>query len=239
MRLRVFDNAPGSTSNRLLMLLPSAERDRLLADAVTVDLIPDQTLQAAGGPVEWAYFPIGAVVSTVSALSDGHVVEVGTTGREGMVGLSLALSDHPLPFRTFCQVAGPARRVAPRALRMELAAGGALKGILDRYAQALLVQVAQTAACNRRHVIEERCARWLLMTQDRVGRDRFGLTQEYLALMLGVRRAGVSGAATRLRKSGSIRYTRGVITVLDRAGLERAACGCYGVSRAAEDVLLA
>jgi CRP-like cAMP-binding protein len=224
--------------NVLLALLPTVDRDRLLAGAEAVDLVAGHTLHAAGEPIAWAYFPDGAVVSVVSVFDDGHGVEVGTIGREGIVGLSLALGGGALPFRVFCQVPGRARRVPAAALRSEVARGGALKALLDRYAQALLIQTAQTAACNRRHPIDQRCARWLLMTHDRVGADRFVLTQEYLAVMLGARRAGVSLAATRLRASGLIRYSRGVITVVDRPGIEAAACACYRLVRAAEDRLL-
>jgi CRP-like cAMP-binding protein len=224
--------------NLLLALLPAAERDRLLAAAETVDLAADQTLHAADEPIAWAYFPDGAVASVVSTLDDGHGVEVGTIGREGMTGLTLVLGGGSLPFRVFCQVPGRARRVPAAALLAEVARGGALGAVLDRYAQALLIQTAQTAACNRRHPVEQRCARWLLMTHDRVEVDRFALTQEFLALMLGARRAGISRAATRLRAAAIIRYARGVITVVDRARLEAAACACYRVVRAAEDRLL-
>jgi CRP-like cAMP-binding protein len=229
---------PTAADNRLLALLPTAERNRLLADAEAVVLEADQTLHAPSEPIAWVYFPDGAVVSLVSTLDDGHAVEVGTIGREGMVGLPLVLGGGSLPFRVFCQVPGRARRVAAAALLAEVARDGALGAVLDRYAQALLIQTAQTGACNRHHQVDRRCARWLLMTHDRVGADRFALTQEYLALMLGARRAGISRAATRLRAAGLIRYTRGVITVVDRSGLEAAACACYGVVRAAEERLL-
>jgi CRP-like cAMP-binding protein len=147
------------------------------------------------------------------------------------VGLPALLGAISIPGEAFCQVAGQALRVPAEVLRQEAAVGGPLHTLVQRYTQAHIYQIARSAACNRVHSIDERCARWLLITHDQVGVDHFPLTQQFLALMLGVRRAGVNAAASILQRAGYIRYGRGVITVTDRPGLESAACSCYRVVR--------
>jgi CRP-like cAMP-binding protein len=165
-------------------------------------------------------------------MADGSAVEVGTVGREGLVGLVIVLGGAASPTVTLCQIPGTARRITAERLAEAVEARPALRRLLLRYAQGYLTQVAQGAACNRLHGIEARCARWLLMTHDRVGgADTFPLKQEFLAVMLGVRRAGVTVAAGALQDAGLIRYRRGSIRVLDRAGLEAASCECYGLVR--------
>jgi CRP-like cAMP-binding protein len=184
------------------------------------------------------YFPIGVVISLVTSMEDGTAVELATVGREGMVGLPVFLGTGSLPIQAFGQIPGEALRVTAEAFRAEIKRNGPLVQVLNRYMQALFIQVAQVAACNRVHLVEQRRARWLLQTHDRVGADQFLLTQEFLAQMLGVRRAGVSVAAGLLQKAGLIRYARGRITILDRPGQESAACECYRVVRREFDRLL-
>jgi CRP-like cAMP-binding protein len=173
-------------------------------------------------------------------MANGSAIEVGTIGNEGVTGISVLLGAHASTNETFVQIPGTAHRVAADELVREIDARPALRHLLNLYAEAYLTQVAQTAACNRLHDIESRCARWLLMTHDRVGQaEQFPLKQEFLAIMLGVRRAGVSVAASALQDAGLIHYTRGSIRVLDRAGLEAVACECYGIVRQHFDRLLA
>jgi CRP-like cAMP-binding protein len=175
------------------------------------------------------YFPTNCVISLVTYLKDGTSVEMATIGLEGMVGLPVFLGSDTMPSRAFGQVAGDSLRITAAAFTAEIERNGPLVRVLNLYTQALFNQVAQTTACNRVHLVQQRCARWLLQTHDRVGSDHFFLTQEFLAQMLGVRRSGVSAAAGLLQKAGLIRYARGWMTVLDRPGLESAACECYGV----------
>jgi CRP-like cAMP-binding protein len=231
--------SPGGV-NRLLSLLPLAEFERLEARFEEVDVPFRQMLYKRGEPIEHAYFPNAGVFSVIKEPEEdgGMVVEVATVGNEGMVGLPLVLGGETTPDTCFCQVPGQAARIEAGALKEALRASPALHGLLLRYTQALLSQIAQGAACNRMHPVEERCARWLLMTHDRVSADHFVLTQEFLGQMLGVRRPSVSVAASMLQKAGLIRYARGLVVVTDRAGLEAAACGCYGVIKSEYDRLL-
>jgi CRP-like cAMP-binding protein len=164
------------------------------------------------------------------AIADGKVVlEVATIGREGMVGLPVYLGAASSPQASFCQVPGDAVALSVEEFRRALGRDGVLHALLNRFTQATMVQVAQNVVCNGSHPIVARMARWLAMTQDRVGREQFFLTQEFLGQMLGVRRPTVSETAQRIQASGLIRYSRGVITVIDRAGLEKAACDCYQI----------
>jgi len=218
--------------NFLLQLLPSAEYDVVEREIEPVTLELGTVLAEPGQPPGHVYFPETCVVSVVSATDGVDGVEVGTIGNEGMIGLSVVLGAAPPPDRTLVQVAGegwrlPVDRFTDAAERLPR-----FQRLLRQYTHAYLVQVSQTAACNRLHEIEQRCARWLLMTHDRVWRaPQFALTQEFLAIMLGARRAGVSEAAGALQARGLIRYTWGKISVLDRRGLEAAACPCYGIVR--------
>lgn len=183
------------------------------------------------------HFPLDAVLSMLTVVQDGRAVEFATVGREGMSGSNETLTGAGTPMRVIAQVSGASLRV-PAADLSELARTSfQARGLLLRYNQSLLVQAAQVAACNRLHPVEERCARWLLMTHDRVRRDEFLLTQEFLSQMLGVRRARVNVAAGILQRAGLIRYSRGRIRLTDREGLEAASCECYGVVRAEYDRL--
>ena len=178
---------------------------------------------------EYVYFPLSCVVSIVNTVEGGSTVEVGTVGNEGMAGIAVYLDSGITPNRTLVQVAGRMGRLPAEVLIAAAERSPAVRKILNRYTLAFLAQVSQTAACNRAHNIDERCARWLLMTHDRVHGDNFSLTHEFLAFMLGVRRAGVTVAAGILQKAGLISYKRGSITILDRRGLEKAACDCYRI----------
>jgi CRP-like cAMP-binding protein len=229
--------------NRLLAALAVRAPDDaawLASQREPVTLEIGQVIAPAGGAFEHVYFPETAVLSVISRMSDGAAVEVGTVGNEGIAGVATFLEAEASPNETVTQIPGAASRVPAEQFVTGADARPALRRLVSRYTQAYLTQVAQTAACNRLHGIEARCARWLLMTHDRVDQaERFPLTQEYLGVMLGVRRVGVTVAAGALRDAGLIRYSRGAIRVLDRAGLEAAACECYGVVRRHFDRLLA
>ena len=188
-----------------------------------------QEIFSADGPIEHVYFPLSCVISVHTRMQDGVAVEIVAIGREGMVGLPIFLGGGQTPAIAFCQIAGRALRIGAAAFRAAVAVNPALNTVLLRYTQALLTQVSQSAACNRVHPVAERCARWLLSTHDSVDGQSFELKQEFLAEMLGVRRPRVSIAAGILQRAGLIRYSRGRVQVIDRAGLERAACECYGV----------
>jgi len=218
-------------ANHLIELLPRAERVRLLAVCEPVQLVLSNVLQEPGTPTRHAYFPTDGFISMV-AMSDGHSgVEVGLVGREGMVGANLALGVSTANLRALVQGAGGAWRISAVALKRELAKSKSLQSGLNRYLHVLMGQLATSAACLRYHQIGPRLARWLLMSQDRAGRDSFQVTQEFLAYMLGVRRVGITVAAGALQRSGLITYHRGDFTVLDRSGLEAAACSCYQTDR--------
>lgn len=218
-----------SERNRLLRALDAEDYRWITPQLEHVTMKSGDVLAAENQPFTHVYFMDTGVASVTNKVSGG-TVEVGTVGNEGLAGLSVYLDGGGIPSRTFVQVPGDGRRM-PAA---EFAAGAeersGLQKILKRYVKAYLIQVAQTAACNRAHSIEERCARWLLMTHDRVGgAHTFPLTHQFLAYMLGVRRAGVTVAAGILQKAGLIQYTRGSITISDRVGLEAASCECYGI----------
>jgi CRP-like cAMP-binding protein len=216
-----------ATGNRLLDALPAKARDALpleRCDGQVRDLIFEQH-----EPIRHVVFPITAVCSMLTVMHDGVGIELATIGNEGFVGVPVFLGASSTNARSFVQVAGEYLRMPARDFRQAIDNGGRLHGLVQRYSQALFTQIAQNVACNRAHAVEERCARWLLQTQDRVGGDQFPLTQEFLGQMLGVRRATVNAAARALQEAGLITYRRGVITIVDRAGLESAACECYGV----------
>ena len=224
--------------NRLLNALPAEDLAQLRPQLELVHLEQRHLLFDDEGPIRHVYFPETAVVSLVSRLKEGGTVEVGTAGCEGMAGLSVFLAEGTSSVQAFAQIPGVAARMDTDAFSRLASAPGALHRLLLRYTQAFLTQVAQTAACNGAHLVEARCARWLLMTHDRVDGDDFPLTHEFLAFMLGVRRAGVTVAMRALQDAGLVRYARGRVEVCDRAGLERASCECYRVVRAHFERLL-
>jgi CRP-like cAMP-binding protein len=227
--------------NRLLAALPSEDLERLRPQLTPVQLAVRDVLYEPNKPIAAVYFPTSGVTSIVATMDDGAAVEVATIGNEGMVGLPVFLGAESAPTTAFCQVAGTALRLDANGLRDLLGEEGshstALMRVLSRYTQALMNQIGQTAACNRHHPIEQRCARWLLMIHDRVGADTFPLTQQFLAQMLGVRRASVNQVARTLQAAGLVTYRRGVIRIVDRARLETAACACYEIIRAEFDRL--
>ncbi len=225
-------------SNRLLASLPAADYSRLAAQLEPLTFRAGQNLHEIDQLIAHVYFPRSGVASVVTRMSEGGTLEVATIGNEGFVGLAVHLGDGRSPMDTFVQIPGDAVRLEVRAFRRELKASEALRDVVGRYAQALLTQVGQSAACNRAHSAEERCARWLLMSHDRVPGDEIALTQEFLAEMLGMRRASVTKCAGALRRKKLIDYRRARIQVQDRAGLEKAACECYGFIRAEHDRLI-
>lgn len=218
--------------NRLLAALPDEEYERLVPHLEPVSLPLNQVLYELGVPIEYVYFPQQGIVSLLSVLEDGSTVEAGLVGNDGMVGLPIILGGNKTSNRAFVQVAGNGMRMKAEQLRSEFKRGGVLQSLLLRYTQALLTQVSQGVACNRLHTIEERLARWLLTVQDRVESDQFPLTQEFIAQMLGTRRSGVTVAAGTLSKAGTIRYSRGKITILNQGDLEAISCECYGIIKA-------
>jgi len=187
--------------------------------------------------IEHVYFPTSGVISLLAAFQDGSTVEAGLLGREGMLGTSVVLGAETTPHQALVQANGHALRMTARDLRAELQNDGLMLDSLLRYTHALFTQVAQTAACNRAHTLEQRLARWLLLTHDRVQQNEFAMTQDFLSRMLGVRRAGVSVAANTLREMRAIDYIRGAVIVLDRRALERASCECYRAVRVEYDRL--
>lgn len=223
--------------NALLCVLDAAEYSRLLDGVETVELKLRTVLYEANAPIMHVFFLGRGVASIIAPVGDGASVEVGTVGNEGLVGLPLLFGVDREPAKAFIQVAGGGIRVTAAAFQSAVAESTPLRTLFLRYAQSYMSQVSQSSACNRAHSIEERCARWLLMTHDRVTADEFPLTQEFLSFMLGVRRAGVTVAAGMLQKAGFIEYTHGHIKVIDREGLESAACPCYQIIRASYDGL--
>ncbi|HWB48111.1 MAG TPA: Crp/Fnr family transcriptional regulator [Stellaceae bacterium] len=220
---------PQPATNQILAALPSDEFERLARDLQPIDLPTRMDLYERSNPVEFVYFLHRGVVSMTTPFDNGTSVEIATIGPEGMVGIPVFLGADRMPSNAFVQVAGHGVRLSADAFRRIIAMCPSLNHLLLRYTLALMDQMAQTAACNRTHAIEERCARWLLMTHDRVYANEFPLTQEFLAQMLGVRRPSVSIAAGMLAKAGLISYVRGRITIIDREGLEAAACNCYHI----------
>jgi len=224
--------------NRLLAALPRQDYERLRPSLEIVTSGIKDLVYEPNGPIAYVYFPLNCVFSLLTIMADGTAIEYATVGNEGMVGLPVFLGAETMPSRAYTQVPGEAVRMKAELFREAARPVGPLHDVLLRYTQALVSQLAQTAACNRLHSIEERCSRWLLMTHDRVAGDQFVLTQEFLGLMLGVRRQRVNAAAGLLQKAGLIRYRRGQITILDRQGLEAASCECYRVTRREFDRLL-
>ena len=214
-------------SNLLLAGLPRSQYRALLPRLTLVSLDFGDVLHEQGKPIREVYFPTASLVSLLT-LVDGHLaLEVGMVGREGMVGVALALGIGASPVRALVQGAGPALRMDAGHFREALRTSPKLQRALQHYTGALIRQISQTAGCNRFHVVEQRLARWLLMTRDRVRSSEFRLTHEFLSQMLGVRRVGVTEAATALQQRKLIEYRRGNIRIRNEAGLQAAACACY------------
>lgn len=214
-------------SNCLLDSLPRKDREQLLANCDEIELSVAEELCRVGERISHVYFPTGSFISLMRPSKGNASLEVRLIGNEGMLGLTLMLDVDITPFHALVQGAGPALRMAGPAFLAELEQSPALQQILKRYLFVSMSQLAQIAACTRFHLVEERLARWLLMTQDRAHSDHFRVTHESMAYMLGVRRVGITKAANSLQKQKLISYRRGNITILDRRALEAASCGCY------------
>ena len=225
-------------TNRLLAALPDKTSAQMLANCESVDLVFADVLCLPGDRIQHVYFPTESFISLVAPVDGYAGLEVGMVGSEGMFGVSLMLGVDVSPLHALVQGAGPALRMNATRFRRQLASSRALRQGLNRYTYVLISQLAQTAACTRFHVVEARLARWLSMTRDRAGSDEFYLTQEFLSHMLGVRRVGVTKAASSLQKHKLISYSRGVISILDRNGLEAAACGCYLADKKTYDKIM-
>ena len=215
--------------NRLLAALSTEDLNLLYAHLRPVDLIPGTPVFRAGAAASHVWFPYLGVISIVAGDADGESVEIATVGREGMTGVSLILGSDTMTNDAMVQVAGHACRMEVAAFQAAVEASRSLRQVMLRYVLAVITQISQNAACNQLHAINTRCARWLLTTHDRVAGNSFGLTQEYLAMMLGVTRPSVSTAAGALKAAGLINYARGIVTILDREGLEGASCECYRI----------
>jgi CRP-like cAMP-binding protein len=210
-------------------MLPFADAERLVRLFEPVKLEFKETIYSSGKPIDYIHFPLTGMVSVVIDMEGGQTVETGTIGREGIVGLPASLGSTKSLGRVITQIAGDALRVPVEAFQEELRRGEALNKVLRRYTAAFIGMLSQTAACNRLHSLEERMCRWLLTTRDHLDADAFPLTQDFLGQMLGVRRPSVSLAGASLQNAGLIKYSRGQIAIVNRAGLEAAACECYGV----------
>ena len=224
--------------NHLIERLPRPDRLRLTASCEEVPLVLGAVLCEPGKATRHVYFPLEGFISLVVPVDGKPALEVGMVGREGMLGAQLALGVTTVPLHALVQGAGTACRIGTVAFRKQLAQSTAMQRTLNRYLYVMMGQLAASAACLRFHLIGPRLARWLLMSQDRAHTDHFRMTQEFLAYMLGVRRVGITAAASTLQRSGLIEYHRGELKVLDRRGLEAAACDCYATDRKAYTELL-
>jgi hypothetical protein len=214
--------------NRLLALLPAAELEPLWQHAEVVSLHHGQYAIVPDEPIREVYFPLTCLLSMVTTMEDGATVESGSIGREGMSGIPVILNAGQTTMPTFCQIPGDSVKIKSKHVRDLYEQGCEARRIFNRYVHTVVIVGSQSAACNALHRVEARMCRWLLMSSDGVGSDEVNLTQEYLAAMLGVRRPGVTETAGKLRAEGLIDYTRGNIRILDRPGMERRACECYG-----------
>ena len=236
--MRESSNPGNLHDNRLIAALPEEVYGRLRPALEPVAFGLGDVVYDTGGRMAHIYFPTTAVVSLIYTMMDGDTAEMGLVGNEGVVGIALFMGGETTPNQAVAQVAGGALRMTAQAMLAEFRRGGPFQLALLRYTQALITQISQTAVCNRLHPIEQRLCRWLLLTRDRLPSDQILMTQEFIAHMLGVRREGVTAAAHHLQAAGLIRYARGHISILDRKGLEAAACECYRVVKDEFDRLI-
>lgn len=220
------------TQNRLLAALPEAEFVRIAPHLQLVPMLLGDSLYEPGGQLQHVFFPTTAIVSLLYVMESGASAEIAGVGNEGMLGIALFMGGDTTPSSAVVQTAGHGYRLPGRVLKEEFNRAGQMQQMLLRYTQALLTQMCQTAACNRHHSIAQQLCRWLLLTLDRLPSNELIMTQELVANALGVRREGVTEAAGHLQAAGCIRYRRGHIAVLDRAGLEARTCECYQVVKA-------
>jgi CRP-like cAMP-binding protein len=226
------------SANRLLAALPDAEWRRWQPALQIVDMPLGQVVYESGTTLSHVYFPTTSIVSLLYVMENGSSAEIAVVGNEGIVGISLFMGGGSTPSRAVVQSAGGGLRLNAKVLKNEFDQNGPVLHLLLRYTQALITQMAQTAVCNRHHSLDQQLCRWLLLSLDRLQGNELVMTQELIANMLGVRREGVTGAALHLQEAGLIRYTRGRISVLDRAGLEKRTCECYAVVKREYDRLL-
>ena len=226
-------------TNRLLAALPEPEWQRMKANLTPIFMPLGDALYESGAQLDHVYFPTTSIVSLLYVLADGSSAEIAVVGNDGIVGVALFMGGESTPSRAVVQSEGWAYRLKGQRLKDEFTRGGAMQHLLLRYTQALLTQMAQTAVCNRHHSIDQQLCRWLLLSLDRLNSLELVMTQELIANMLGVRREGVTESAGNLQNAGLIHYSRGRITVVDRAGLEARCCECYAVVKRESDRLLA
>jgi len=224
--------------NLLLAALPEAESSRWASQLEPVDMPLGQVLYESGTRLSHVYFPTTSIISLLYVMENGASAEIAVVGQEGIVGVALFMGGESTPSRAVVQSAGQGMRLKANLMMQEFNRGGPVMHLLLRYTQALITQMAQTAVCNRHHSLDQQLCRWLLLSLDRLQSNQLVMTQELIANMLGVRREGVTEAAGQLHKAGLIRYQRGHITILDRAGLERRTCECYAVVKKEYDRLL-
>jgi len=229
--------SPDPKKNHLLAALPDAEWARWLPQLEWVDMPLGQVLYESGSTLSHAYFPTTAIISLLYVLQNGSSAEIAVVGKEGLIGISLFMGGETTPSRAVVQSAGKGLRLPARVLKEEFKLEPVLQ-LLLRYTQALITQMSQTAVCNRHHSLDQQLCRWLLLSLDRLQGNELVMTQELISNMLGVRREGVTEAALQLQAANLISYARGRITVLDRAGLEKRTCECYGVVKREYDRLL-
>ena len=229
---------PPQSRNHLLAVIPASEFREVQPHLTTVDLRAKDRLSEPDRAIAAVYFPLDAVLSMAAIDRDEEAVEVGSVGCEGMAGLAVLLGAEQSTSRVVVQIGGQAERMDAVVLQREARRNEHFRRLLHLYVQAFMTQIAQSTACNRLHAAEQRLARWLLICRDRVGRDEMPITQQTMSVMLGVRRATVTEAASALQREGLIRYRRGVVAIVDRPGLEAATCECYGIVREEFDRLL-
>lgn len=217
------------TGNAILDALPPNEREAISPNLKSVSLKAGEALSRPGERLAYVHFPTGSLVSIVTVMRDGTGIEIGAIGREGFVGTHLVWGTDRATHHTMCQIAGDSACIRTETLLSLVKKTRVLRPLMQRHANAVNFSMAQSIACNRLHALTQRCARWLLLTHDRVGSDEFLLTQEFLAVMLGVNRQSVSVTASALQKGGLIKYSRGHLIIVDRKGLKSAACECYQV----------
>jgi CRP-like cAMP-binding protein len=229
---------PPATQNLILAALPSEDYAKLLPQLELVEMDLGHSLYESGAALQYVYFPVEGIVSLLYVTAGGNSAELAVVGCEGMIGVSLFMGGETTPNRAVVQSACRAYRLPVQTLKAAFAQGGAFQLILLKYTQALITQISQTAVCNLHHTVDQQLCRWLLLSLDRLPKNELQMTQELIANMLGVRRQGVTESAGKLEKAGLIRYTRGLITVLDRPGIEERVCECYGVVKRETERLL-